>query len=135
MHPGDRQSWKSLWDPRTVSNSARNEPESTKTTSVDDQHVNAPQGSLIVEITSDPKIVSNSPRNGPESAKTASVDDRHITAPWGSTTMEIASGPQNGEYYSTKRVRIVQNYECSRRTRKRTPGIVDRGNSSGSPKR
>src|SRR6187401_2415849 len=96
MHPGDRQSWKSLWDPRTVSNSARNGPESTKTTSVDDQHVNAPQGSLIVEITSDPKIVSNSPRNGPESAKTMSVDDRHVNAPRGSSIVEITLGPKNG---------------------------------------
>ena len=80
-----------------MSDSARNGPESAKTVSVDDRHVHAPQGSLIVEITLDPKTVSNSPRNGPESAKTASVDDRHVSATWGSTTMAIASGPENGE--------------------------------------
>ena len=80
-----------------MSNSPLNGPESAKTASVDDRHVNAPRGSSIMEITPGPKTASNSPRNRPESAKTASVDDRHVSAPWGSTTMEITSGPKNSE--------------------------------------
>src|SRR6187401_2613280 len=96
-HPGVRQSWKSRRDPKTVSNSPRNGPESAKTASADDRHVNAPRGSLIVETRRDPKTVSNSPRNGPESAKTASADDRDVNAPRGSLIVEITPGPQNGE--------------------------------------
>ena len=53
--PRDRQSWKSLWDPKTLSNTARNGQESAKIVSVDDRHVNTPQGLLIVEITSGPE--------------------------------------------------------------------------------
>ena len=53
--PRDRESWKSLRDPTTVSNSAQNVPESAKIVSVDDRHVNAPWGSLIMEITSRPQ--------------------------------------------------------------------------------
>ena len=52
---GVRQSWKSLWDHKTVSNSPRNGPESAKTASVDDLHVNAPQVSLIMEIAPGPQ--------------------------------------------------------------------------------
>ena len=73
--PGVHQSWKSLWVPKMLSNSARNGLESAEYVSVDDRHV---------------KTVSNSPRNGPESAQTVIVDDRHVSAPWSSTTMEIA---------------------------------------------
>ena len=54
-HLGVQQPWKSLWDPNTVSNSPRNGPESAKTVSVDDQHVNAPRGPSIVEITPGPE--------------------------------------------------------------------------------
>ena len=80
-----------------VSNSPSNGSESTKTASVDDRDVNAPQGSLILKSHGDSKTVSNSPRNGPESAKTASVDDRHVNAPLGSLIVEITPGPQNSE--------------------------------------
>ena len=55
MHREDRQSWKSLWDPKTLSNSARNGPESAKIVTVDYPDVNAPRGSLVVEITSGPE--------------------------------------------------------------------------------
>ena len=75
-------------------NSPQNGPESTKTASVDDGHINAPRGSSIVEIALGP---SNSARNGLESDEYVSVDDRKVSAPWSSTIMEIASGPQNGE--------------------------------------
>ena len=94
-----------------MSNSPRNGPEPAKTTSVDDGHVNAPRGLLIVEIAQGGKTVSNSPRNGPESAQTVSVDDRHVSEPWGSTTMEIDLGSQNSEYLTMKRARIGQNRE------------------------
>ena len=80
-----------------MSNNPRNGPESAKTASVDDRHVNAPEVRQSWKSLWEPKTVSNNPRNGPESAKTMSVDDRHISAPWGSITMEIASGPQNSE--------------------------------------
>src|SRR3954465_9974758 len=96
-HPGVRQWWKSLRDPKTLSNSPQNGPESAKTASVDDRHVNAPRGSSIVEFTPGPQKVSNCPQNGPESAKTASVDDRHVNAPRGSSMVEITPGPQNTE--------------------------------------
>jgi len=46
---------KSLLDPKTVSNSARNGPESAKIATVDDGHVNAPRGSSIVEIALGPQ--------------------------------------------------------------------------------
>src|SRR4051812_49695996 len=98
MHPGVRQSWKSLRDPKTLSNSPQNGSESTKTASVDDRHVNAPRGSSIVEITPGPQKVSNSPQNGPESAKSASVDDRHVNAHRESSIVQITPGPQNTEY-------------------------------------
>ena len=65
--------------------------------SVDDGHVNALLGSLIMEIALGPRTVSNSAQNVLESAEYVSVDDLHISTPWDSTTMEIASGPQNGE--------------------------------------
>ena len=55
MHPRDRQSWKSLLDPKMVSDSPRNGSELAKNVSVDDRHVNAPWGSLIVEITPGPQ--------------------------------------------------------------------------------
>src|SRR6187399_748750 len=97
MHLGVQQLLKSLWEPKTVSNSPRNGPESAKTASVDDRHVKAPWVQQQWKSLWEPKTVSNSPRNGPESAKTASVDDRHVNAPWGSTTMEIALGTQNSE--------------------------------------
>src|SRR3954462_7546394 len=96
-HPGVRQSWKSLRNPKTVSNSPRNWPESAKTENNYDQHENAPQGSSVVEIARAPKTVSNCARNGPESAKTTSVDDRHVNAPRGSSIVEITPGPQNSE--------------------------------------
>ena len=54
-HPGVRQSLKSLRDPKTVSNSPRNGPESAKTASVDDRHVSAPWGSITMEITTGPQ--------------------------------------------------------------------------------
>ena len=53
--PRDRQSWKSLLDPKMVSDSPRNGPELAKNVSVDDHHVNTPWGSLIVEITPGPQ--------------------------------------------------------------------------------
>ena len=96
-HPGVHQSWKSLWVPKTLNNSAQNGLESAKYVSVDNRHVSAPWGSSIVEISPGPETTSYSPQNGPESAKTASVDERHVSASLGSTTMEIASGPQKGE--------------------------------------
>src|SRR3954463_9930143 len=96
-HPGVRQSWKSLRDPKTLSNSSQNGPESAKMASVDDRHVNAPRGSSIVEITPGPQKVNNSPQNEPESAKTASVDDRQVNTPRGSSIVEITPGPQNTE--------------------------------------
>ena len=80
-----------------VSNGPRNWSESTKTASVDNRHVRAPGGPLIVEITPGPKTVSNSRQNGPESAETASVDDRHVNGPRGLLIVEITSGPQNSE--------------------------------------
>src|SRR3954469_8952149 len=97
MNPGVRQSWKSLRDPKTLSNSPQNGPESAKTASVDVRHVKSPRGSSIVEITPGPQKVSNSPQNGPESAKTTSVDDRHVNAPRGSSIVEITPVPQNTE--------------------------------------
>ena len=80
-----------------MSNSPRNMSELAKTVSANDQHVNAPRGSLIMEITPGPKTVNNSPRNWPESAKTTSVYDRHVNAPRGSSIVEITPGPQNSE--------------------------------------
>ena len=80
-----------------MSNNPINGPESAKTVSVDDQHINAPRVLSSWKSLRDRKTVSNSPRNGLESAKTVSVDDRHVKAPWDSTTMEIALGPLNGE--------------------------------------
>ena len=82
-----------------------NKLESAKTASVDDQHVNAPCGSSMVEITPGTQkrwliahvIVISSPWNRPESAKTASVDHRHVNAPWGSSMVEITPGTQNGD--------------------------------------
>ena len=62
-------------------NSSCKGPESAKTASVDDQDVDAPWGSSLVEIAPGPKIVINSPCNGPELAKTMSVDDQDINAP------------------------------------------------------
>src|SRR3954462_9105732 len=102
MHPGVRQSWKYVQDPKTMSNSPRNGSEPAKTTGVDDRHINAPRGSSIVEIcpgqyVQDPKTVSNSPRNGLEPAKPTGVDDRHINAPRGSSIVKICPGPQNSE--------------------------------------
>ena len=64
----------------TVINSLCNSPESAKTASVDDQDVDAPWGSSMVEIAPGPKIVINSPCNGPESAKTVSVDNLDVNA-------------------------------------------------------
>ena len=43
--------------------------------SVDDGHVNALLGSLIMEIALGPRTVSNSARKGPELAEIESVDD------------------------------------------------------------
>src|SRR3954468_23687855 len=97
MHLEVRQSWKSLRDTKTVSNSKRNWQESAKTASVYDQQVNAPRGSSIVEITLGPQNSGNSPRNWPESAKTASVYDRHVNAPRGSSIVEIIPGHQNSQ--------------------------------------
>src|SRR6187399_623737 len=96
-HPVVRQSWKSPRDPKTMSNSPRNGPESAKTANVDDRHVSAPRGSSIVEITPGPQNSKFCPRNGPESAQTATVDDRHVSAPRGSSIVEITPGPQNSE--------------------------------------
>src|SRR3954463_13022901 len=93
-HTGVRQSWRSLRYPKTLSNSPQNGPESAKTASVDDRHVNAHRGSSVVEITRGPQKVSNSPQNGPESAETSSVDDRHVNATRGSSIMEITPGPK-----------------------------------------
>src|ERR671910_249118 len=97
MRLGVRQSWKSLRDPKTVSNSPRNWPESAKTTSIYDRHVNAPGVRQSWNEGQEPKIVSNSPRNGLESAKAASVDDGHVDAPRGSSIVEITPGPQSSE--------------------------------------
>ena len=58
--------------------SPRNSPESAETASFDDEHVNAPRGSLIVEIAPGPQ---NGESNVPESAKTASADERQVSAP------------------------------------------------------
>ena len=58
-----------------MSNSPRNGSELAKTMSVDDGHVNALLGSLIMEIALGPKTVSNSARKGPELAEIESVDD------------------------------------------------------------
>ena len=80
-----------------VSNSPRNAPKSVKTASVDDLHVKAPRGSLIMEIALGPQNGEQEPMRRSESAKTASIDDLHVIAPWSSTTMEIAQEPQNGE--------------------------------------
>ena len=80
-----------------MSNSPRNGPESAKSVSVDYRHVNAPRGSLIMEITLGPQNSELLSKKWDRIGKTVSVDDRHVIAPWGSTTMEIALGPQNGE--------------------------------------
>ena len=96
-HLGVQQLWKSLHDPKMVSNSTQNALELAKTMSVDERHVNAPRCSEVVEITMGPPKLRNSPRNEPESAQTAIVDDLHLSAHWGSSTMEITLGPQNGE--------------------------------------
>src|SRR3954471_17363158 len=96
-HPGLSQSWKSLRNPKPVSNSPRNWRESAKAASIYDQHENAPQGSSVVEIARDPKTVSNCARNGPESAKTAGVDDRPVNAPRGSSIVEISPGHPNSQ--------------------------------------
>ena len=58
-----------------MSNSPRNGSELAKTMSVDDGHVNALMGLLVVEIALGPKTVSNSAGNGPELAEIESVDD------------------------------------------------------------
>ena len=58
-----------------MSNSQRNGSELAKTMSVDDGHVNALLGSLVVEIALGPKTMSNSAGNGPELAEIESVDD------------------------------------------------------------
>ena len=58
-----------------MSNSPRNGLELAKTMSVDDGHVNALLGSLIVQIALGPNTVYNSARNGPELAEIESVDD------------------------------------------------------------
>ena len=52
----DFKNMKSLWDPKTVSNSPRNGSELVKTVSVHDGHVNATRGSSIVEIALGPQI-------------------------------------------------------------------------------
>ena len=62
-------------------NSPCNGPESSKTASVDDQDINAPWGSSMVEIAPGPKIVINSPCNGPKLSKILSVDDQDVNAP------------------------------------------------------
>ena len=62
-------------------NSSCNGAKSAKTASVDDQDVDTPRGSSMVEIAPRPKIVINSPCNGPESGKTMSVDDQDVNAP------------------------------------------------------
>ena len=80
-----------------MSNSPRNGSELAKTMSVDDGHVNALLGSLIMEIALGPRTVSNSARNGPESAKIVTVDYPDVNAPRGSLVVEITSGPENGE--------------------------------------
>ena len=53
--PGVHQSWKSLWVPKTLSNSARNGLESAEYVSVDDRHVSAPWSSTIMEIALGPQ--------------------------------------------------------------------------------
>ena len=58
-----------------VSNSPQNRLQSAKIASVNDVHVSAPRGSVIVEIAAYLKTRSNSPRNGSELAKTVSVDE------------------------------------------------------------
>ena len=88
---------KSIGYPKTVSNSPQNGQESAKTVSVDERHVNAPRGSLIVEITRDPKKESNGQRNGAEWARTVSVDGKHVNAPQGSLIVEVTPRPQNNE--------------------------------------
>ena len=45
--------------------------------SVDDRHINAPQGSSIVEINPGPKIVSNSTRNGQKKEKNTLQNTPH----------------------------------------------------------
>src|SRR3954463_9882832 len=92
MHPGGRQSWKYVQDPKTVSNCPRNGPESAKTASVDDLHVNAPLGSSIMEISPGPQ--NNVHETGQIRPKTASVDDRHVNAPRGSSIVEISPRPK-----------------------------------------
>ena len=92
-----QQPWKSLSDPKTVSNSPRNRQESAKIASANDGHVNAPSGLSIVEIALGPQKVSNSPWKCPESNKTKIVGGQHINAPRGALIVEIAPGPQNNE--------------------------------------
>ena len=58
-----------------MSNSPGNGSELAKTMSVDDGHVNALLGSLIMEIALGPRTVSNSAQKGPELAEIESVDD------------------------------------------------------------
>src|SRR3954468_9377074 len=55
MHLGVQELWKSLRGTKTVRNSPRNGTELAKTMSVDDRHVNTPQGSSIVEIALGPQ--------------------------------------------------------------------------------
>ena len=67
--PGVHQSWKLLWVPKTLSNSAQNGLESAEYVSVDDRHVNAPRGSSIVEMTPRPQytvIVQETGQNQPK---------------------------------------------------------------------
>ena len=53
--PGVHESWKSLWVPKTLSNSARNGLESAEYVIVDDQHISTSWGSTTMEISSGPK--------------------------------------------------------------------------------
>ena len=67
--PGVHQSWKSLWVPKTLSNSEGNGLESAEYLSVDDRNVNTPRGSSIVEMTPRPQnrvIVQETGENRPK---------------------------------------------------------------------
>ena len=54
-HLGVRQLWKSLREPKTVNIVHENWSESARTASIDDRHVNAPQGSTTIEIALGPQ--------------------------------------------------------------------------------
>src|SRR4051812_40968593 len=96
-HPGVRQAWKSVRDPKTVSNSPRTSQNRPKIRGLMTDMETHPGGHQTGKSIRDPKKGRNNARNWPKSAKTAGVDDRHVNAPRGSSIVEITPGPQNRE--------------------------------------